>query len=171
MKNGVIKRLTPLILTAISLCAFAGCETTVMRQFNARGIAHLTEFREDFLETNRIYDAPYLNENGECVLDKTSPKYRTYIITEKAQVDEVFSVCPEIDFEKEMVVMYAFSCTSFNGIKFTSITLDNKILKIKFKYKKGKPGYKTGIPPETAFLRLLMDKLDITKVEFTLLNP
>ena len=170
MKNGVIKCLTPLILTAISLCAFAGCETTVMRQFNARGIAHLSEFKEDFLEANRIYGDHYLNENGEWVSDKTSPRHRTYIITDKARLDEVFSVCPDIDFEKEMVVMYAFCCPS-DGIKFTSITLDNKILKIKFKYKKGKPGYKTGIPPKTAFLRLLMDKLDITTVEFTLLNP
>jgi len=78
----------------------------------------------------QLYGSSYLNENGEW--DVMSPKFRTFIITEKARLDEIFSVYPDIDFEKEMVVMYAYSSTSSRQDKLISITLDNKNLKIEF---------------------------------------
>ncbi len=51
----------------------------------------------------------------------------------------------------------------------TSITLDNKNLKIRFKIAEGKPGYGDASAPQIHFLVLRMDKLDIDTVEFTLL--
>ena len=167
MKNWI---LTPLILTGITLCAFTGCETTVTLPYNAMiGVGGPIEFREDFLETNRLYDVLYLNENGEWEweLDETLPKFRTFIITEKARLDEVFSVCPEIDFEKEMVVMYVYPGIYSKERIITSITLDNKILKIKFKIADGKPGYGNASAPQMHILLIKMDKLDIDTVEFT----
>jgi hypothetical protein len=144
--------------------------------FNAKGIGLPLEFKEGFLEANRTYGAYYRNEDSvdwttRWKYDETSPKFRTFIITEKARLDEIFSVYPEIDFEKEMVVMYAYTSMYGRARIITSITLDNKNLKIEFKISEGKPGYADASMPFTRFLVLRMDKLDIDTVEFTLLNP
>ena len=152
-----------------------------MLPFNAMiGAGGPLAYKEEFLKTNRTYGVKYPNENWnpedgsspKGFIDLTSPKFRTFIITEKARLDEIFSVCPEIDFEKEMVVMYAFTSV-YNGrdLKITSITLDNKNLKIEFKYVEGKPGHKDASSPQTRFFVIKMDKLDMDTVEFTLLNP
>ena len=131
-------------------------------------------YKEEFLKTNRLYEVLCLNENGEWEweLDETLPKFRTFIITEKALLDEIFSVCPEIDFEKDMVVMYAFTSIYYGrDLKITSITINKKNLKIEFKYMAGKIGHKDASSPQIRFLVIKMDKLDIDTVEFTLLNP
>jgi hypothetical protein len=148
-----------------------GEETLLFDAFNVKGIGFPLGFNEDFLKANRTYGALYSNGDGTGGVDLTSPKDRTYIITEKAWLDEIFSVYPEIDFEEEMVVMYAYTSTSGRARKITSVTLDNKDLKIEFKFVDGIPGYHDAKRPETEFLVLRMDKLDIDTVEFTLLNP
>jgi hypothetical protein len=170
MKNAFILGSALLLLAGLFTvaCKSTGEETL---PFNVKGIGLPLAYKEDFLKANTTYDAPYKNENGDWDLDKTSPKFRTYIITEKARLDEVFSVHPDVDFEKEMVVMYAYTSTSGRARKITSVTLDNKNLKIEFKYVEGKPGAGDAKGPETEFLVLRMDKLDIDTVEFTLLNP
>ena len=132
MKKLFIRVLT--VCIPVLLCAFTGCETTKgeILPYNAIiGLGGPLAYREDFLKANgQLYGSSYLNEKGDK--DVISPKFRTFIITEKAQADEVFSVCPDIDFEKEMVVMYAYSSTSSRQDKLISITLDNKNLKIEF---------------------------------------
>jgi len=170
------------VFIAFLLCAFTGCETTKgeeMLPFNAtQDVGGPLAFREDFLKENRTYGVLFWNGNGDpwdirnLEWDETSQKFRAFIITEKAQMDEIFSVYPAIDFEKDMVVMYAYTCIYMGReLKITSVTLDNKNLKIDFKIVAGKPGYKDASMPQTRFLVLRMDKLDIDTVEFTLLNP
>jgi len=147
-----------------------------MLPFNAKGIGLPLAYREDFLKANRTYGAYYWNGNGDpndsinWEYDETSPRYRTFIITEKARLDEIFSVYPAVDFEKEMVVMYVYTSTHGGGIKITSVTLVGKNLKIDFKPARGKPGYNNETTPQTSFLALRMDKLDIDTVEFNLLR-
>ena len=153
--------LTLTVCIPVLLCAFTGCGAIDMRQFNAKDISRDLTFREDFLMANMT------GWRGDPII----PEFRTYIITEKTQLDEISSVYPEIDFKKEMVVMYAFTCC-YNGrkLKIKSITL-NKSLEIEFKYVKNIPGVLDGSSPQTRFLALKMDKLDIDTVKFTLLNP
>ena len=168
MKNRIFGILT--VCTAFLLCAFTGCEMYLggIIKFDAEVIdlSSLT-FREDFLKANRTYGAHY--ENGGY--DQTLPEFRTFVITEKAKLDEVFSVCPKIDFIKEMVVMYAYTSEYGHKRRIKNITLDNKTLKIKFKIAEGLPGFSDASMPITRFLVIKMDKLDIDTVEFTLLNP
>jgi hypothetical protein len=161
MKNVFILGTALLLLAGLFTvaCKSTGEETL---PFNAKGIGLPLAYKEDFLKTNTT--------GGMWGRDKTSPEFITYIITEKARLDEVFSVCPEIDFEKEMVVMYAFTAIYARALKITSVTLDNQKLKIKFKYVEGN-GSNDASAPQTRFLVLRMDKLNIDTVEFTLLNP
>ena len=162
------------VLIPFTLCAFtSGCETEKgeeIMSYNAKiGLGGEITFKEDFLKANMVYGANYDYENGEYVNDEISPKFRTFIITEKSQLDGVFSVYPDIDFEKEMVVMYIYSST-YNSIyyeeKLISITLVNKNLKIEFKIVGGKPGYGIAHMPQRTFLPVRMDKLNIETVEF-----
>jgi len=155
----------------VLLCVFTGCGATKgeeMLPYNAiLGLGGPSVLREDFMEANRTYGAHWDEEK-----DSTSPEFRTFIVTEKAKLDEIFSVCSEVDFEKGMVVMYAY--TSVYGNRYhiiKSVTLNNKSLRIEFKYVEGKPGLKDASSPQTRFLVIKMDKLDIDTVEFTLLNP
>ena len=162
------------VFTAILLCAFTGCETTKgeeMLPYNALIIGGSLAFKEDFLKANRTYGVLYRNENGDGEEDLTSPKFRTFTITEKARLDEIFSVCPEIDFEKKMVVMYAYTHRHGLGREriIINITLDKNILKIKFKIAENEKNDSS--MPQTRFLVIKMDKLDIDTAEFTLLNP
>jgi len=173
-KKLIIKTLT--VCIPILLCVFTGCGATkgdemLPLPYNAIiGLGGPLKFKEDFLKANgQLYGSSYLNENGEW--DVMPPEFRTFIITEKAQLDEIFSVCPDIDFDNEMVVIYAFTGIYGRERKITSIILDNKNLKIEFKYVEGKPGYKDASMPQTRFLVIKMDKLDIDAVKFTLLNP
>jgi hypothetical protein len=175
MKKAII-----FVLAIAGMALFCGCAGDGAREtpesvlpFNAMiGVGGPSAFREDFLKANRLYAASYLNENGKWVreMDETLPKFRTFIITEKAQLDEIFSVCPEIDFEKDMVVMYFYRGIYSRERIITSITLDNKNLKIEFKIAEGKPGYNDASAPQFHFLVLRMDKLDIDTVEFTRLS-
>jgi len=165
MKKLFIRALSVCIL--VLLCAFTGCGATKgeeMLPFNAKAIGSPLVFREDFLKANRTYGAYW--DEGE---DRTSPKFRTFIITEKFRLDEIFSVCPEIDFENEMVVMYAYTHIYGRERIITSIILDNKNLKIEFKIAENEKN--DASVPQTRFLVIKLDKLDIDTAEFTLLNP
>ena len=179
----LIRALT--VFIPLSLCAFTGCETTKSEEimpYHARiGLGGDIMFKEEFLKANRLYGEIYKNDNWdpedasskEYLADETSQIFRTYIITDKAQLDEIFSVYPDIDFKKEMVVMYAYS-SIYNNIhyqdKLISITLANKHLKIEFKIVGGKPGYGIAHMPQRTFLPIKMDKLDIETIEFTQLH-
>jgi len=161
------------VFTVFLLCVLTGCETTKgeeMLPYNAiLGLGGPLEFKEDFLKANRTYGVLYQNENGDGEEDFTSPKFRTFIITEKIQLDDIFSVCPVIDFEKEMVVMYAYTSIYGRERIITSITFNNKKLKIKFKIAENEKN--DASVPQTRFLVIKLDKLDIDTAEFTLLNP
>jgi hypothetical protein len=179
-----------ILLTVLCVAVMCGCkvaggvsskaivdsEKTIDKEgylpFNAiLGAGGPLAYKEDFLKANRLYDVLYLNENGdwEWELDETLPKFRTFIITDKAQLDEIFSVYPDIDFEEDMVVMYVYPGIYSRERKITSIILDNKNLKIEFTIADGKPGTGDATAPQIHFLVLRMDKLDIDTVEFTLL--
>ena len=84
------------------LCVFTGCtlpfNTTIQ---DDRGSF---TFKEDFLNANRTYGTVFCrDENGNVIADPTVPEFRTFIITEKTKLDEIFSVFPDIDLKKEGV--------------------------------------------------------------------
>ena len=68
--------------------------------------------------------------------------------------------------------MYAYR-SIYNGRqqKIRSIELDNKNLKIEFKYEKRRLGVMDASMALCRFLVVRMDKLNIEAVEFKLLNP
>jgi len=170
------------------LCEITGCETTKKEEnekkmpYNAMiGAEGILKFKDDFWNTNKISGVTYKNENWdpedpsseEYFQDEASPPFRTFIITEKAQMDEIFTIYPDLDFEKEMLILYIFR-SSYNNIcyqqKLINVILDKKNLKIQFTIIQIKPSDKNTTTPQQTSLVIKIDKLNIDTVEFNRIN-
>ena len=157
MKNlFLIRLLTVLILFFI--CTLGGCDMDIMK-YNVTVVETGVEFNEDFLTANTLYD-PYNK-------DETLPKFRTHIIKEQSKFDEVFIAFPQIDFQKEMILIYVYTCY-YNGRshKIQSVDLDGKTLKIGVRLKREYPYGPDMSSPMHRFLVIKMDSLDIKTVKF-----
>ncbi len=98
-------------------------------------------FKERFSLENSTLNLPYPNENydpndsrsSKYIWDTTSPEYRTHIITEQSQLEEVFIDPPQIDFEKEIIVIDMYS-TSGAGTNIVKLETDGEKLIIGMRY-------------------------------------
>jgi hypothetical protein len=154
-----------IVFIAFTPCAFTSCETIKDEEmpYNATIVNAGFTVRVDFLDENEIYH-PFKD-------DKTLPEDRAFIIPDKDKLDDIFSVFPSINFEKEMIVMYMYTSSYVRKRSITSVTFNNNKLLIKFKYAELKPGIGDATTPARRLLVIKMDKLDIDAVEFKLLNP
>jgi hypothetical protein len=92
------------------------------------------------------------------------------LINEEANLDEVFIISPQVNFKKEMVIIYAYMSSYFRPHEIKNIKLNDEVLEIEFTTKKeNSNGSKTGIkppPPQRRFFAIKMKKIDVTAVEF-----
>jgi len=142
--------------------------------YNATFVSSEFSFKSEFLEENRISGVSYKNEDWnpedgnscEYMLDETAPKFRTFIIKERDELDEVFAVFPEINFEKNMVVMYLFR--GFDGVNrhIKNIKISDKSLVIELNFVRVSSGYNNLTEPKCISLIIKLDKLDVSEVEF-----
>lgn len=134
-------------------------------------------FQENFLKENRVC-AIYRNENydptddesEEYVWDTTSPVDRTFMVRNEAELNEIFLDFPEVDFEKEMVLIYIYASVYSRPRKIKSVVFQETNLTIQFQYNKGKFGHADASMPHQSVLIVKMDRLDVTNVKFELLH-
>ena len=147
------------VLIPFVICTLGGCDMDISK-YNVTVVETGVKFKEDFVMANTVYN-PMKNK------DETLPKFRTHIIKDQSKFDEVFTAFPQIDFKKEMILIYVYTCY-YNGRphKIQSVELDGKILKIDVKLKK--QGLVVGdmSSPMHRFLVIKMDSLDIKSVKF-----
>lgn len=161
-----IKKLLTLGLAVLlMLCmglSLVGCKQI---DHNAVIISDGITYQEEWLENNYVYGVYKWSED---VFDETSPQSRTCIIRNQTELDEVFLDFPEIDFEKEMVIVYCYR-TSYIRAKqvLKMVTLDGNILNVEFKVVKGKMGHADKLNPERRMLVIKLDRLDIAEVKVT----
>ena len=132
---------------------------------NAIIIADGITYQEEWLKENHVYGA--YDENGEENYDENTPKSRTYILKNQDELDEVFSEFSEIDFEKEMVLVYCYRTIYIRKQVLEKVVLDGTILNVEFNVVKGKMGHADASAPSRRMLVLKLDKLDITEVNIT----
>jgi hypothetical protein len=166
------------VLAVMCLGLFTGCGGN---KYNAVVVEDGVAFNTEFLKENMTYGAYYYNENynediddwsDRYLRDETSPKSREHIIKAKAEFDKIFTEFPlEVDFDKEMVLVYCYTDDNSRPRIIKSIELDDTTLKIKFKLKEVKPGVLDSTMPGRKCLVVKMGKLDITTAEFELLTP
>jgi len=151
-----------LVIMAFS---FFACGKKIIIPYHAVVVESGLSFQPDFLKNNMTYGAYYYDDNGELVSDRTSPGTRTYIITNQDEFDEVFISFPQIDFDKEMILLYCYTTENTNQRHIKSVELDGGILKIGFSPDRDT----TGIPPffQRRILVVKIDEIEIETVEFT----
>ena len=161
-----IKKLLSLVLAVLlMLCmsvSLVGCGKI---DHNAIIIADGITYQEEWLDNNHVYGA--YDENGEENYDENTPKSRTYLLKNQDELDEVFSEFSEIDFEKEMVLVYCYRTIYIRKQVLEKVVLDGTILNVEFNVVKGKMGHADASAPQRRMLVVKLDKLDITEVNIT----
>ena len=153
--------LAVLLIFSMSI-SLAGCKQI---DHNAVIITEGITYQEEWLANNHIYGA--YGENGEENYDENTPKSRTYILKNQDELDEVFSEFSEIDFEKEMVLVYCYRTIYIRKHVLEKVVLDGTILNVEFNVVKGKMGHADASAPSIRMLVLKLDKLDITDANIT----
>ena len=162
----MIKKLLTIGLAALLIfsmsISLAGCKQI---DHNAVIITEGITYQEEWLANNHIYGA--YGENGEENYDENTPKSRTYILKNQDELDEVFSEFSQIDFEKEMVLVYCYRTIYIRKQVLEKVVLDGTILNVEFNVVKGKMGHADASALSRRMLVLKLDKLDITEVNIT----
>ena len=174
MKN-IKKILTIGLVVLLMLCMSLGLVGCKQIAHNAVIITDGISFNTDWVNNNMTYGAYYPNPNYNpedeqsepALTDTTSPESRTYIIKDKNVLDEIFETFPDIDFTKEMVIVYCFTTIYNRERVLESVKMDeNDILNIEFKSKDNN-GRGDASMPGTAILTIRLDRLDITEANIT----
>ena len=126
-----------------------------------------------FLEENKISTAYYRNPDftdihasePKYIKYPDEPKTRTFIITEKEEYDRIFTKSPvEVDFEKEMVILY--TCTDVSPREYNLKKMDVNdgvlIAKIKLEHR----NVNDSVMPYQRWFVLVMKKMEIGEVKF-----
>ena len=95
------------------------------------------------------------------------PKTRTYVIKDETALNEAYFTAPEIDFEKEMLLIHFYTDICDNGAYFKMVKIDeNNVLKIEYALEPDPPGLGGTSGPFQAILVVKANKLDVSEVEF-----
>ena len=125
-------------------------------------------FKEDFLLENKVSGVRYKNENydptnpesEEYIFDESSPKTITYVLDSLDKYEQVFNTNYEIDYDKEILILYLFADTNCT-YSLDSVELNNNNLKITYKSK-----INVTTAPERTFILIKMDKVEFENIEF-----
>ena len=160
-------------VTALLMFFLNGCG----KEINYNAAVTSGVYKEDFLKENMTLGAYYKNENydpedensNEYLLDETSPRSRTFIVTEQSQLNEIFeSFNTPIDFEKQMLVVYVYTDCYLRAQILESVKLSDNVLKIEFKIESGEPGRGDAREPYQRTFAVMLDKLNVEGVEIAL---
>ena len=169
------KRIAAGLALLILLQLLTGCAAI---RYGATLYSDAEEWLDDaFLEENKISTAYYRNPDftdihgsePEWITYPDEPKTRTFIITEKEEYDRIFTKSPvEVDFEKEMVILYTFCSVYYGGIKYELKTMKvtDDTLTVKFECQYMPPDTDAACQPYQRFFMLTMKKTEITEVKF-----
>ena len=125
-------------------------------------------FKEDFLLENKVSGVRYKNENydptnpesEEYIFDESSPETITYVLDSLDKYEQVFNKNYEIDYDKEILILYLFADTNCT-YSLNSVELNNNNLKITYKSK-----INVTTAPERTFILIKMDKVEFENIEF-----
>ena len=151
----------------------------ILGQYNATMYSKARKWiHEDFLDNNRVRGASYINKEynpdmiydeenwvEKYIYDKESPKNRTFIIKDEITFNNIFKENSfDVDFDKEMVILYMVSDVCPRECYILNILNDDDILTIQYMHKFSN-AYDT-VQPYPRCMVVKMKKMNITGVEF-----
>ena len=136
-----------------------------------------SKFKESFIEGNSTYGIGHVNKewladnqdedmipSNYIEVDYTSPKTRAFLISDNDSLNEVFKESPDVDFERQTVFIFIFSCDADVRI-YWEMTQTDYALQINIK-KYGKYNDYDGVPNvHQKIVAYVTDKIDVTSVE------
>lgn len=123
--------------------------------------------KDDFFEINLTHGS-WSYDQKQYVQGDEYPQQKNIIIKNLDEFNETFAEFPvEVDFEKDMVLMYGRTTPSSNELILTDAVLDGQTLFIKYWFPAldGPPPPNASMPL-TKWIVVKMDKLDIKTVVF-----
>ena len=114
-----MKKALSLVITLITLLfCFVGCSKF--------------EYNTVILKDGFTFNESWLGSNDELTESKT------FVIESQEALDEIFTDFKEIDFDKEMVIVYCYTTIYVREQKLEKVSFDNNILSIEFDIVDGK---------------------------------
>lgn len=113
------------------------------------------------LKDGFTFKGSWIDSNNE--LDES----KTLVIESQEALDEIFTEFKEIDFEKEMVIVYCYTTIYVREQKLEKVSFDNNVLSIEFDVVDGKPGTGDATAPQTRTCVICLDKVAATEVKIT----
>ena len=163
-----MKRIIVLFMMLILSIVLVGCSNDNTILYNAVMVNSgsidtaqtVNYFKKDFLLENKVSGVRYKNENydptnpesEEYIFDESSPETITYVLDSLDKYERVFNTNYEIDYDKEILILYLFADTNCT-YSLDSVELNNNNLKITYKSK-----INVTTAPERTFILIKMDK-------------
>lgn len=174
------KRVLKFAAFGVALLCLLVCAAGVLvacdeaKKYHAEFYDDVEEFMNDeFLKENRVGNAYYPNEyyiegvNERFIYDETSPRTRTFIVTDEEEFAKMFDSFPaEIDFASQMLVVYMFRVINGRNHYLRELTVKDGVLSVKIEEERLPSNLKDTTMPGCRCVAIVMDKTDITTAEF-----
>lgn len=162
-----LKALSVVIVCCLAFSLF-GCSNL---SYNAKLYNADTWINNDFADNNLIRNVYYSQSDSDEKFfsdDETYPESRIFIIENLKEYNKIFNNNIEdlnADFNKQMLIVYAFRATDHRNLKLISVNLQDKLLKITFEtiFKSGTGDTST---PYQRWIVIKLDKVEMESIEF-----
>ena len=90
---------------------------------------------------------------------------QTFVIESQDALNEIFTDFKDVDFDKEMVIVYCYTTIYVREQKLEKVSFENNVLTVEFDVVDGKPGAGDATSPQTRTCVFLLEKVVATEVK------
>ena len=124
------------------------------------------------IDSNDMVDAVILKDGftfKESWIDSNNEltESKTFVVESQEALNEIFTEFKDVNFDKEMVIVYCYTTIYIREHKLEKVSFDNNILSIEFDVVDGKPGTGDATAPQTRTCVICLDKVAATEVKVT----
>lgn len=113
------------------------------------------------LKDGFAFKESWIDSNNELTESKT------FVVESQEALNEIFTEFKDVNFDKEMVIVYCYTTIYVREQKLEKVSLDNGVLSIEFDVVDGKPGTGDATAPQTRTCVICLDKVAATEVKIT----
>ena len=113
------------------------------------------------LKDGFAFKESWIDSNNELTESKT------FVVESQEALNEIFTEFKDVNFDKEMVIVYCYTTIYIREQKLEKVSFDNNVLSIEFDVVDGKPGTGDATAPQTRTCVICLDKVAATEVKIT----
>ena len=155
-----MKKILISLFLLFAVMYITGCN---VKKYNIKIIENGYTFNDGVLEEYFPYGAYNFNLNQYNTNTNSREDY-TFIIKDENQLNELFNEFEDINFDKQMVIVYIYTGIYDSKVKITEVEYEELELSIEFSYNL-KKGTGSATMPKQKTLIIIMDKLELIEVD------